>query len=483
MGDFNFLLILPETWLSIAGLVILLAGLVFKKRREGVLITASLCAIAIAAFLVYALARKFGADARSGFAESIVVDPFSSYFKFLFLGSSFLTLLMSRRFLERSSYTGGEFSALILFATVGMMFMASGTDLITLYIGLELMALSTYVLAGYFKGEVKSNEAGLKYFVLGGMSSGVLLYGLSLIYGTSGSTNIAVIAAKLGADPSKLAMLGIVFVSAGLFFKVAAAPFHVWVPDVYEGAPTPVSAFMSVGPKAAAYALLARIFYNGFYASHEKWVGLVALVAAFTMIWGNVAALLQNNVKRMLAYSSIAHAGYALLGVVAFDGKWGLSGVLFYMLAYTFMNLGAFGFVILLETKGYAGETVSDFEGLSKKHPIAAAGMLLFLLSLAGIPPTAGFLAKYVLFAATIKAGYVSLAVIAVISSAISLFYYFRIVAAMYLKEEKEFTETISPTRALSFSLAFCALMTIVVGVAPGPFLEWARASLPAFHR
>jgi NADH-quinone oxidoreductase subunit N len=359
-----------------------------------------------------------------------------------------------------------------------MMFMARGTDLVTLYIGLELMALSTYVLAGWFTGEAKSNESALKYFVLGGMSSGVLLYGLSLIYGATGSTNLVAISHKI-ADGGRLAALGIVFTAAGLFFKIAAAPFHVWVPDVYEGAPTPVTAFMSVGPKAAGYALLARVFYDGLAPAQATWLPLVTVVAGLTMVWGNVAALLQTNVKRMLAYSSIAHAGYALLGIVAFDREWGLPGILYYMVAYTFMNLGAFGLVVMLETRGYSGDTVDDYNGLAKRHPWAAAGMLLFLLSLAGIPPTAGFFGKYILFSAAIRTGHVPLAVIAVVTSAISLFYYFRIAAAMYLKD-KEWDRPVESTPSLSFALAVCAILTIAAGVVPQRLFEWVRASLPS---
>jgi len=479
MGDTPIRLILPELWLAVAGMVILVAGLRLGKARERTLSNLAIGSLVVALGLVLELGWRTTAEV--GFSGSIALDHFATFFKALFLVSSILSLVMARRYVERSPYGGGELSALIVFATIGMMFLAAGKDLITLYIGLELMALSTYVLAGYFKGEVKSNEAGLKYFVLGGLSSGILLYGLSLLYGATGSTNLAVIAEKLGPGPGRLALLGMVFVAAGLFFKVAAAPFHVWVPDVYEGAPTPITAFMSVGPKAAAYAFFARIFYDGLHASHDRWVTMVAVVAAVTMVWGNVAALLQDNVKRLLAYSSIAHAGYALLGVVALDSQFGLPGLLYYLVAYTFMNLGAFGFVILLETKGYAGEQVSDYDGFARKHPWLAATMLLFLLSLAGIPPTAGFFGKYLLFAAAVRSGYVWLGVIAVVASAISLFYYMRIGAAMYLKD-KEWDQPLLGSPGLTFTLGICAVMTLVLGVVPQPFLELVRACIPAIH-
>ncbi len=265
-------------------------------------------------------------------------------------------------------------------------------------------------------------------------------------------------------------MLGILLVLAGLLFKIAAVPFHVWTPDVYEGSPTPVTAFFSVGPKVAAYAILARIFYVAFAKFHADWGLVVALVSAATMILGNIAALLQNNVKRMFAYSSIANAGYALLGVLGFRTEWGLWGILVYLLAYTLMNFGAFTLVILLESKGYAGELVSDFNGLAKRSMPAAVVMLLFLLSLAGIPPTAGFIGKYYLFTAAMKAGYAWLAILAVVMSAVSLFYYFRIASAMFFTEGS--TAKLTSSYALTAVLVICAAGTIVIGVAPQPFLS-----------
>jgi NADH-quinone oxidoreductase subunit N len=380
-------------------------------------------------------------------------------------------VLASVRYVGAAPYPGGEYYALLLFAGVGMLFMASGNNLITIYVALELMALSSYVLAGYFKAEPKSTEAALKYFILGAFSSGVLLYGLSLVYGVSGILGLPELAKLLaGAERSNLVMLGILLILSGLLFKIAAVPFHVWTPDVYEGSPTPVTAFFSVGPKIAAYAILARIFYVAFPKFHADWGLIVAVVSAATMILGNVAALLQSNVKRMLAYSSIANAGYALLGVLGFQTEWGLWGILVYLLAYTFMNFGAFTLVILLEGKGYAGESVSDFNGLAKRNMPAAVVMLVFLLSLAGIPPTAGFIGKYYLFTAAMKAGYAWLAVLAVVMSAVSLFYYFRIAAAMFFTEGP--TVAVRSSYALTAVIAICATGTLLIGVAPQPFLE-----------
>jgi NADH-quinone oxidoreductase subunit N len=273
-------------------------------------------------------------------------------------------------------------------------------------------------------------------------------------------------------------MLGILLLLAGLLFKIAAVPFHVWVPDVYEGSPTPVAAFFSVGPKVAAYAILARIFYAAFPKFAADWSFVIAIVAAATLILGNVAALLQTNVKRLLAYSSIAHAGYALLGVLGFQTEWGLKGILVYLAAYTFMNFGAFALVILLETRGYAAESVSDFNGLAKRNMPAAIVMLIFLLSLAGIPPTAGFIGKYYLFTAAMKAGYAWLAVLAVVASAVSLFYYFRIAQAMFLSEEPGGAK-LFPSYGLTAAVAVCAAGTLILGVAPEPVLELLAKCVP----
>jgi NADH-quinone oxidoreductase subunit N len=357
------------------------------------------------------------------------------------------------------------------------------------------MALSVYVLVGYFKLEVKSNEAAVKYFVLGALSSGVLLYGISLVYGVLGSLDLATIRAALIAAPelNQLLLLGIVLVAFGMLFKVAAVPFHVWTPDAYEGAPTPITAFMSVGPKAAAFAMFLRLFageigafapnaYADSLSSAEvPWLPVLWLASAMTMIYGNVAALTQDNVKRMLAYSSIAHAGYALMGIVA-ASEFGTWSILMYMLVYTFMNLGVFGLVILLESRGYAGETVGDYAGLAKRHPAAAAAMLILLLSLAGIPPTAGFMGKLYVFAAAVQAGYITLVVIAVVMSAVSLYYYFRIVVQMYLVDEGEESQgaELQRDRWVEAMVAVCVVVTLLIGVWPTPVVGWAQSGLNA---
>jgi NADH-quinone oxidoreductase subunit N len=470
--------LLPELVLTALAMVVLLAGLPTARSRHSALGAAAVFALAATGVTLWFAASATDPTARF-FAGMFALDHFAVFFKALFLLSSALTILLSLDYLERSDYRPGEFHALVLFATVGMMTMASGTSLATIYVGLELMALSTYVLAGYFRREIKSHEAAAKYFVLGALSSGVLLYGLSLIYGTTGTLDLSRLAQTLaGGRASAPTLVGVALLGCGFLFKVAAVPFHVWTPDVYEGAPTPITAFMSVGPKAAAFAIFLRVFVGGLGPLDAQWRWLVGGAAALTMVWGNVAALTQDNVKRMLAYSSIAHAGYALVGLVA-GGAGGVRSVLFYMLVYTVTNIGAFGFVVMLESRGFAGETVSDYAGLARKHPLAAFGMLLFMLSLGGIPPTAGFMGKLYLFAAAVNAGYVWLVVIAVLMSAVSLYYYFRIVLQMYLREG----EGVEPATLVAAPWTervvwACGLAVLVIGVLPAPFLTAAQATV-----
>lgn len=474
----DWLLLSPELFLTSAGLLLLCLAVFFDKAREEFLGFLSVLSIGITAALLAFVAAQPARRRGPILAGMFVLDNFAVFFKFLILLSLVLTVLASIRFVGSAPYPGGEYYALLLFTGVGMLFMVSGSNLISIYVALELMALSSYILAGYFKGEIKSTEAAVKYFVLGAFSSGVLLYGLSLVYGVGGKMGLTDLAALLaGAPASPVMVLGVLLVLAGLLFKIAAVPFHVWTPDVYEGSPTPVTAFFSVGPKVAAYAILARIFYVAFPRFHADWGLIVAIVAAATMIWGNVAALLQSNVKRMLAYSSIAHAGYALLGVLGFRTPFGLWGVLVYLLAYTFMNFGAFALVIFLESRGYAAESVSDFNGLAKRNMPAALVMLVFLLSLAGIPPTAGFIGKYYLFTAAMKAGYAWLAVLAVLASAVSLFYYFRIAAAMFFSDAAG--ARLRSSYALTAAVAICAAGTLLIGIAPEQFLSVLRSCIP----
>jgi len=464
----DWLLLSPELLLTaVASLVLCLAVFVSKAKEK------ALAAVAIAGVLATAilLVVLWKDPARSApiLGSMFVVDNFSIFFKVLVLITAALTILSSVRFVGDAPYPAGEYYGLVLFATVGTMFMASGNNLASIYVALELMALSSYVLAGYFKEQVKSTEAATKYFILGAFSSGVLLYGISLLYGFSGKMGLSELATAFSGMPgNRILTIGVLLLLFGILFKIAAVPFHVWAPDVYEGAPTPITAFLSVGPKAGAYAILARIFYVALPHFAADWKLVVAISAAATLVVGNVAALLQTNVKRLLAYSSIANAGYALLGVLGFD-QGGVEAIQIYLLTYTFMNFGAFALVIFLESRGYAGESIDDWKGLARRNPLLAGVMLIFLLSLAGIPTTGGFVGKYFLFAVAMRSGYTGLAILAVLASAVSLFYYFRIVMAMYLSEGDAAPLESSP--GLAFSAGLCAVMTMVIGLAPQKFI------------
>lgn len=444
--------VMPELILTLAAAVLLLFDLVF--REKGVLAGLS---VAVAAGTLFLLPGSHGET----FGGMFVSDGYSTYFKVIFLINLVLTVFISLKYLKRQGAEYGEYYSLLLFATAGMMLMASAQDFIILYLGLELMALSTYILAGIKRHDTKSNEAAIKYFLLGAFSSAMLLYGISLIYGQTTTTDFSRIAAQLkGAETTPLLLLSMVLVAVAFSFKIAAVPFHMWAPDVYEGAPTSVTAFMSVGPKAAGFAVIGRVFFEAFPQLQADWTAILIGIAILTMAVGNIVALAQTNIKRMLAYSSIAHAGYMLLGVVA--GPEGRQAMMNYMMIYAFMNIGAFAIVILLDR----GEEIKDYEGLSKSHPLVAALMLVFMFSLTGIPPTAGFIGKFNIFMALIKAGYTWLAVVAVVFSAISAYYYLRIVRNMYMKDMTE-EMTISPSPLLGLAILITVVMVFAIGIVP----------------
>jgi NADH-quinone oxidoreductase subunit N len=412
------------------------------------------------------------------FGRMFALDRFSIFFKLLFIGAVALVVMLSDDFLNEGRYSQWEYYSLLAFALCGMMFMVSGVHLISIYIGLELLSLPSYILAGFYKNERKSTEAAMKYFILGTVSSAILLYGISLIYGVCGSLNLLDIAAASSTILSNDAlMFGIMLLGAGLCFKVAAVPFHVWTPDVYEGAPTPVTAFLSTASKAAAFAVFARIFYVALHDFHLSWGSVLATIAALSMIVGNLAAITQDNVKRMLAYSSISHAGYALMGIISLSVM-GLSGVLIYTFVYVFATLGIWATVLMLRRHAYAGEMIDDFEGLNRRAPLWAFAMFVFLLSLGGIPPTAGFLGKYYLFAAAVQAGYGWLAIVAVLMSAVSMFYYLRLVVAMYLREGHDAELAVTP--ALRFVAGLALAVTLIFGLYPPPLIEKAVQSSSA---
>jgi len=472
----DMIYLLPEIILTVGASVMLLVPVMGARGTKLSAKWMMIAVLAVTAISLIVCSHAVETIVQSRQLQAMfALDAFSIFFKLLFIAAIGMLVMLSEDFLAESRYSPWEYYSLLGFALCGMMFMASGVHLITIYIGLELLSLSSYVLAGFYKSELKSTEAAMKYFILGAVSSAILLYGISLIYGVCGSLNLQDIAAAMSTIVQNDAlMFGIMLLGAGLCFKIAAVPFHVWTPDVYEGAPTPISAFLSTASKAAAFAIFARIFYVGLHDFHLGWSNVLATISALSMILGNLAAITQDNVKRMLGYSSIAHAGYILLGIISLNTL-GLRGILVYSIVYVFANLGIWATVLMLRRHQYAGERVDDFEGLSHRAPLWAFAMVIFLLSLGGIPPTAGFIGKYFLFAAAVKAGFGWLAVIAVLMSAVSMFYYLRLVVAMYLREgiEAEF----AITTPLKIVAGVCLAVTLLLGILPAPMIDQVIAS------
>ena len=464
--------------LAIGAMVVLLADLYVPREQRGRMIGLSVGVVAVTALGVVMIGLP-GADEPTTIANGLMsIDAFGMFFKLLFLGAAALTLMMSGSYLTVEDAPAGAYCFLVLSATLGMMFVASGIELITIFIGLETMAVAFYVLAGYLKPNPRSNEAAVKYFLLGAFSLGILLYGMSLLYGLTGSTNLRVIATSLEGVNQQLLLLALILVTAGIGFKIAAVPFHMWAPDVYEGAPTPITAFLSVGSKAASFAMLLRIFLEGLPSAAIYWQQLFEVLAIVTMVVGNIAALTQNNIKRMLAYSSIAQAGYILIGVVVGTSR-GITAMLVYLSVYALMQLGAFAVITFLRRKDAIGDNLHDFNGLYSRRPFVAIAMLIFMLSLGGIPPTAGFMGKFWLFGAAMEAGYVRLALIGVLNSAVSLYYYLRVVVYMWLKNEPEGSIP-QATPALTLTIAVAMIGTLVLGLYPGPLFELAQTSSSA---
>jgi NADH-quinone oxidoreductase subunit N len=470
---------MPEIFLAVAAMALLLLGTFLTRNPARVVTWLSILALAIAFVIV-----AWETPARTTAFESLfVADQFGRFMKLLVLLGSGLALAMSTGYAEREQMARFEFPVLILLATLGMMLMISANDLISLYLGLEMQSLALYVVAAFRRETVRSTEAGLKYFVLGALSSGMLLYGASLVYGFAGTTQFEELARVLAGEAvSAGAVIGLVFVSAGIAFKISAVPFHMWTPDVYEGAPTPVTAFFAAAPKIAAMALFARVLLGPFGGLAEEWQQILIVVSVGSMLLGAFAAINQTNIKRLMAYSSIGNVGYALVGLAAGTER-GLSGVLIYMAIYLFMTLGTFACILAMKQKGRMVEQIADLAGLSRTNPMMALAFALFMFSMAGIPPLAGFFAKYFVFLAAVEAELYTLAVIGVLTSVVSAFYYWRIVRVMYFEDAAEgMDRPMDPGVAavLAVSTAVITLFILVPGAILGGARTAAQALFPA---
>jgi len=463
--------VLPELVLAIMAMVLLMYGVFRGDKSAG-----SVSWLAVLSLLTVGIIMSFLPESmQSAFAGQFVVDQFAHFMKWLVILGSAIAVLMSMNYNEREGITRFEFPVLILFAALGMLLMISANDLISLYVGLELQSLALYVIAAFRRDSTKSSEAGLKYFVLGALSSGMLLYGASMIYGFAGTTRFDTLATLFtgpNADPGVGVVVGLVFLLAGLAFKVSAVPFHMWTPDVYEGAPTPVTAFFAVAPKIAAIALLVRTMVGPFGELFEQWQQIVILISILSMLLGALAAIWQQNLKRLLAYSSIGHVGYALVGLAA-GSKEGITGIGVYMAIYLAMNVGTFCCVLSMRRQGLMAEGIDDLAGLARNHPMMAAAMAVFMFSMAGIPPLAGFFGKLYVFLAAVNEGLYTLAIIGVLTSVVGAYYYLRIVKIMYFDEPADaFDKTAG--REVGVIMTVAGLFTLLFFVFPSPIVNAA---------
>ncbi len=466
----NWTTALPELVLALSGMGILIFGVLNKRD------TFQMCSMLVVGAMLVGGMLVLNAPVGAGFNGQFTNDAFSLFAKLLILAAAALSVVVSLDYAEHANIRRFEFPILMLYATIGMMLMVSSTNMMTMYVGVELMSLSIYVLAAFARDELRSSEAGLKYFVLGALASGLLLYGVSLVYGFSGSMDFVQIAAAL-IDPAKAStglVVGIVFIVAGLAFKISAVPFHMWAPDVYEGAPTPVTAFMGTAPKVAAMALLLRVMASPFGHLLAQWQQLIVLVSVASMLLGAFAAIAQKNIKRLMAYSSIGHIGYALIGLAAGTPN-GVRGVLFYLFTYVFMNIGTFACIIAMRRKGKSVEGIADLAGLSRTDPVMAMWLAVFMFSMAGIPPFGGFLGKYFVFTAAVQQGMWSLAVIGVLTSVVGAFYYIRIIKVMYFDAPAEPFD-VRPG-SLSFVATASGLFTTLFFFYPAPVVAAAEAA------
>jgi len=469
----NWTLALPEAVMAVSGLALLLIGVIPKRDMTFPITMGTLGALLIGAVLV------LGAPDGQAFGGQFISDSFARFAKILILLGAASGLLLALDWNERQGIARFEFPILVLFSTIGMMAMVSASDLITLYMGLELLSLSLYVIAAFDRDNARSAEAGLKYFVLGALASGLYLYGASLTYGFAGSTNFEAIASAVGSQDGPVlgVVVGMTFVVAALAFKISAVPFHMWTPDVYEGAPTPVTAFFASAPKVAAVALLVRVLADPFADLAEQWQGVIWIASLGSMLLGSFAAIRQENIKRLMAYSSIGHIGYALMGLVVATDI-GLRGTMFYMAIYLVMNAGVFAVLVSMRRQGRSLERVEDLAGLGRTDPAMAVAMVVFMFSMAGIPPLAGFFSKLYVFLAAVQQGFWVLAVVGVLTSVVGAYYYLRIIKVMYFDAPEG---ALDPRpAAVSFVLAGAGLFNLLFFLFPAPVVAAAAAAVAA---
>jgi NADH-quinone oxidoreductase subunit N len=472
--NFNWLPILPLLIVTVGAMIILLAGVRVGDRDSEVLGWLSLLAIVLGLLASFPL---LGTQ-QVTFSGALVADNFTAFFYIVILLAAAVIVLMSLDYVADEGLPGAEYYALILFATAGMMLMAAAGDLIIIFLGLETMSISVYILAGLARTDVRSNEAAMKYFLLGAFSTGFLLYGIALTYGAAGTIKLQALTSVIASgNPSPILLLGVGLLLIGFGFKVAAVPFHMWTPDVYEGAPTSVTAFMAVGVKLAAFAAFLRVFLVHLLGVQTDWSMVVWVLAVLTMTTGNIVAVMQTNLKRMLAYSAIAHAGYILVAMAAGSSTAG-AAILYYLLGYAFTNLGAFAIIIALARRGHPHELISDLRGLATREPALAGAMAIMLFSLTGVPPLAGFVGKFYIFSAVLNSGYVWLVVIAVLNSVTSVYYYLRPIVAMYADTGGAEVVRMRSRPALIAAIAIAVFATIIIGIYPQPYMA---ASTSAF--
>ena len=459
--------IAPLLVLSGTAMLVLVLGLFLKKEQRNLLTWLSLLGLAgTAAAVVISLGAV-----RLAFSNMLTIDSFYAFFALLSIVVTAITVVLSATYIERIGLPQAEYLGLLLFGAAGMVVMACASNLIVLLIGLELLSLALYVLAGFARTRFTSEEAALKYFLLGSFSLGLLIYGTALVYGETGTLDYAGIAKATQSlpEPGLMLMVGMGLILVGFAFKLSLVPFHMWVPDVYEGSPTPVTAYMAVGTKAIMFAALMRALAVAFPPVRTEWAAILAVLAALTMIWGNVAAVVQSNIKRLLGYSAISHAGYVLMGLVA-GGNLANEAVLFYLVAYTAMNFGAFAVIVAVGGGREERLDLSDYAGLAKTNPWLAASMAIFMLSLAGVPFTAGFLAKLYVFSAAIQGGYLWLAVVGALTSVVAFYYYLKVVAKMYMAAPSSDTIGFKPSFSMATVLVITLFFTLQLGILPSLF-------------